>query len=155
MRPRPGGIAVIAATLAVVVVVLAGCGSTQPSELVRESWPNTLAGTAWQAVVVAGRAPVAGSEPTALFALGDVSGTTGCNQYGAGYEYAAGEIRVADIASTRIGCDGAVGQVETLFIAALRATRVVAIDEAGRLVLSGPEGEIRLIPAPQGIPAEG
>lgn len=118
------------------------CGE---GDLIREAHPATLANTAWRAVSVAGLAPVAGSEPTAMFKVAEVTGSASCNQWGASYQYDAstGQITFGGLGMTAMGCaNAALTQVETAFAHALVSVTTVSMDPAGRLVLSGPAGDI-------------
>ncbi len=135
------------ATVLVVVLalLLAACGE---SDLIREAHPTTLVGSAWRVVAVNGRPPIAGSEPTAIFAATDVKGSAGCNSYGGRYSYdpSTGAIYVpghADDADGRAS-NLPVTMIEGLFTGALNQATSASIDPEGRLVLSGPGGEILL-----------
>jgi heat shock protein HslJ len=112
---------------------------------------SSLAGSGWRAITVSGAAPVAGREPTLLFADGaQVNGNTGCNSFFGGYAYAEGRITFRNVGMTLMGCDDAVGSVEAAFTKALNAATSASIDDGGRLLLSGPGGEILLAPLPPG-----
>jgi heat shock protein HslJ len=135
-------ILIAAATLA--AAALAACGE---SDLNREAHPTTLVGTAWRVVAVNGRPPVAGSEPTAAFAATEVKGSAGCNAYGGRYTYdaASGAIAFQDMGATAMACaEPARNDFEGLFTRAISQATSASIDPAGRLVLSGPGGEIVL-----------
>ena len=117
------------------------------SDLTREARPTTLAGTAWRVVTINGRAPVPGSEPTAIFAAADVKGSAGCNSYGGQYQYdgSSGAIAFRDLGMTAMACaEPARNDVEALFTQAINQAASASIDPEGRLVLSGPGGEIVL-----------
>jgi heat shock protein HslJ len=126
------------------VVVLAACSG---ADLVREAHPTALTGTAWRVVWINGQAPVAGSEPTAVFSATDVKGSAGCNGYGGHYDYdpATGRLAFDDLAMTAMLCvEQDRNRVETAFTKALGQAASASIDPTGRLVLSGPGGEIVL-----------
>jgi heat shock protein HslJ len=128
----------------VLALFLAACGE---SDLIRESRPNTLAGSAWRVVSVNGRPPVAGSEPTAIFAATDVKGSAVCNSYGGQYAYdpSTGAIAFRDLAMTAMACvEPARNDVEGAFTLAINQATSASIDPGGRLVLAGPGGEIVL-----------
>lgn len=128
---------------------VSACAAVAAPSVSRSSAPETLAGTAWTAVLVAGQPTVTGSEPTARFTADRIDGTTGCNRYGGSYEYAAGVIKLGQLMSTLIGCDGAIGATETRFNTALAGASSVSIDPDGRLILDGTSGSITFIVAPQ------
>jgi len=137
--------------IAVVGLTLAACDG---SDVNREGHPSTLNGTVWRAVTINGRQPVAGSEPTAVFGATNVNGSSGCNSYGGTYTYdpSTGTIAFKDVAMTLMLCaQPARNVVESLFTQAFNAAASASIDPQGRLVLSGPAGEIVLVVA--GAPA--
>jgi heat shock protein HslJ len=132
------------ALIAVAGLALAGCNG---SDAIREGHPTTLNGSVWRAVTVSGRQSVAGSEPTAAFGPTNVNGSSGCNSYGGTYAYdpSTGAIAFKDIAMTLMLCaEPARNVVESLFTQAMNAATSASIDPQGRLVLSGPGGEIVL-----------
>lgn len=134
----------IAVFLAVLALLLAACGE---SDLTREARPTTLAGSAWRVVAVNGRPPIAGSEPTAVFAAAEVKGSAGCNSYGGRYTYdhSTGAIAFQDLGMTLMACaEPARNDMEALFSRAINQAATASIDPEGRLVLSGPGGEIVL-----------
>jgi heat shock protein HslJ len=123
-------------------ILLVGCSD---SDLIREAHPTTLAGTAWRVVAINGRPPVVGSEPTAVFGPAAVKGSAGCNSYGGSYTYdpASGRIAFQDLSMTAMGCiEPGRGEVEAMFTTAINTAASASIDPQGRLVLSGPGGEI-------------
>jgi heat shock protein HslJ len=141
----------LVALLAVLATLsLAACGE---SNLSREAHPTNLTATAWRAVAVNGRPPIPGSEPTMAFAAAEVKGSAGCNSYGGRYRYdpTTGLIEFRDMAMTAMAClEPGRGEIEALFTTALGQASSASIDPQGRLVLSGPGGEIVL--AVDGVP---
>lgn len=122
-------------------------GACSESDLIREAHPTTLSGTVWRVVAINGRPPVVGSEPTAAFAAAEVKGSAGCNSYGGAYSYdpATGAITFRNLAMTAMACvEPARNEVEGLFTRAFNQATSASIDPQGRLVLSGPGGEIVL-----------
>jgi heat shock protein HslJ len=133
--------------LALVLFAVASFGACSEADLIREAHPTTLAGTIWRVVSINGRPPVAGSEPTAVFAAAEVKGSAGCNSYGGQYQYDAssGAIAFSDLGMTAMACaEPARNDVEALFTQAINQAASASIDPEGRLVLSGPGGEIVL-----------
>jgi heat shock protein HslJ len=123
---------------------LAACAE---SELTRGAHPTTLTCTVWRVVAVNGRPSISGSEPTAAFAETEVKGSAGCNSYGGRYLYdpATGAIAFRDVGMTMMACaEPARNEMETLFAQAISQAILASIDPEGRLVLSGPGGEIIL-----------
>jgi heat shock protein HslJ len=130
--------------VAVLALILSACDE---GDLTREAHPNALGGSAWRVVSVNGRPPIAGSEPTAIFASTDVKGSAGCNSYGGQYAYdpSTGAIAFRNLAQNLALCsEPARNEIEAMFIRAINQATSASIDPEGRLVLSGPGGEIVL-----------
>jgi heat shock protein HslJ len=128
------------------LIVLASLALGACTPVVRESRPTTLSGTVWRVVSINGRPPVIGSEPTAAFTAAEVEGSAGCNTYGGSYAYdtSSGLLTFGNLAMTKMACDAARNEVETRFTQAIAQVTSASIDPEGRLVLSGPAGEIVL-----------
>lgn len=129
---------------AVAVVFAAGlilaCGM-----LIGDRGPTTLANTSWRAVSINGLAPIPGSEPTAVFKIADVTGSSGCNDWFSPYRYdrSTGRITFDQLAMTARGCSNPEAEpVEQRFSKALSSVAWASMDSNGRLVLSGPGAEI-------------
>jgi heat shock protein HslJ len=132
-----------------VLFLLAGASiaACAGSDLSREAHPTTLTGTVWRVVAVNGRPSIPGSEPTAAFAETEVKGSAACNSYGGRYVYdpATGAIAFRDLGMTMMACaEPARNEMETIFAQAINQAISASIDQEGRLVLSGPGGEIVL-----------
>jgi heat shock protein HslJ len=128
----------------VLALLLYACGE---GDLTREAHPSTLTGSAWRVVSVNGRPAIAGSEPTAIFAATEVKGSAGCNSYGGQYAYdpSTGAVTFRNLAMTAMGCvEPGRNDFEGLFSIAISKATSASIDPEGRLVLSGPGGEILL-----------
>jgi heat shock protein HslJ len=124
--------------------LLAACAE---SDLTREARPTTLTGTVWRVVAVNGRPPVGGAEPTAAFGAAEVKGSAGCNSYGGQYAYdqSTGAIAFRELGMTAMACvEPARNDFEVLFTRAINQATSASIDPEGRLVLTGPGGEIVL-----------
>jgi heat shock protein HslJ len=135
-----------AAFAAVLLIALLAACSPAADVSPSPSAPSSLAGSSWRAVSVAGASPVAGSEPTLVFAADQVSGTTGCNQYFGGYTYADGSITFDQVGMTMMACDGPIGTVEMAYTAALNGASTLTIDDGGQLLLSGTAGDVLFRP---------
>ena len=130
-----------------VLLLLAGLSLAACSEsnLTRDAHPTTLNGTVWRVVMVNGRSPVVRSEPTAAFGGATVTGSSGCNSYGGAYTYdpSTGAIKFQDLATTLMLClEAGRNEIETAFNQAINQATSASIDPQGRLVLSGPGGEL-------------
>jgi heat shock protein HslJ len=146
-RPR-----VLVVVLAIVLVAIAGCSTLDDPPPSLGDGPATLVGTSWRVVSVAGRAPIAGAVPTAVFAADRVTGSGGCNSYFGRYRYnpASGQIEVGEMGATAMACvEGPRNDFETAYFQALGTVTLVATDAFGRMKLSGPDGEIVLERDPQ------
>ena len=136
----------ISLAMLLLAVVVSGCFQPGLGMSPSPSAPSTLAGTSWRAVSVSGAVPVAGGEPTLVFAEDQVSGTTGCNQYFGGYTYADGAISLTNVGMTMMACDGPISATEAAFTQALNGATTVSIDDGGQLLLSGSGGEVLFKP---------
>jgi heat shock protein HslJ len=133
-----------------VAVAIAACGPAGEPSLARSAWPVTLAGSSWTAIRVGDQATVAGSEPTATFAVDKLEGTGGCNHYFGSYEYARGAIKITNMGSTAMACLAAgIGETEQKFLNAMQGASSVSIDPEGRMILDGSGGSITFTVAPQ------
>jgi hypothetical protein len=100
----------------------------------------TLEGTTWLL-----DRTIPGSEITALFAEGEVTGSAGCNTYQGTYRStrAAGRntIEIGMLATTRMMCDEPLMEQEGLYLAALEAATEYAV-EGFALTITYPGGEL-------------
>ena len=100
----------------------------------------TLEGTTWLLDKT-----IPGSEITALFANGQVSGSAGCNNYQGTYRStrAAGKntIEIGPLATTRMMCDEPLMDQEGLYLAALESATEYTI-EGFALTITYPGGEL-------------
>lgn len=86
--------------------------------------------------------PVAGSELTATFDAGQISGNSGCNQFSGSYEVDGTKIAIGPLASTLRACaDPAVDQQSTEYLAALELARTFTT-AGGNLTLLRDDGGI-------------
>ena len=147
-RPIPPLMGLLAG-VALVALVVGGCGddpapaSPSPSG---GSQPE-LAGSAWVAISVAGLVPGGQAQPTMAFARSEVSGSSGCNRYGATYTYdgATGALAIAQTSTTLMACGPPQGTIEQALQAVISEADRAALDGEGRLVISGPGGMMVLV----------
>jgi heat shock protein HslJ len=98
-------------------------------------------------------APVPDSDPSVVFGLRDVSGTTGCNSFVGSYMTNGDVVAIGPLASTRMACAEALGTQDTELIAALQG--VGRVEYRGvRVTLTGATGgnQVFLI-RPSAVPA--
>lgn len=121
--------------LVVATVALAACGSGSASAAPD---PADLVGTTWTVSSIGGVATVGDAQPTIMFgADGNVTGTTGCNNYFGPYKLDGGTIEVGLLGSTLMLCEGPVGAQETTFMAALPKATGWSVGSDGNLTLTG------------------
>jgi len=106
-----------------------------------------LAGTHWRlAGGLPGHDPSAVPVTLAFEQQGRISGSGGCNGYGADIGAANGSVRIGPVVATKRGCPGTRNQVEADWFGALAAVeRLERSDEA--LLLHAGERVLRLQPA--------
>lgn len=138
----------------VLVLVLSACGSeADPTASADPPAPGEVQGT-WRLVdgMVEGAAlPVVEDWPITLTIDGaELSGTGGCNGYGARLVGRSGTIGVDDdgVVSSGMACEpGAVMDAEAAYLAALGALWSIGVD-GDQLVVNGPDIELRFVPVP-------
>lgn len=140
----------------VIGIVLAACGADDPDPTAVDGHPATLAGTAWRVVTIAGQRPPAGSEPAIAFDATSAKGSGGCNTFSGTYRYErTGALAFGDLAMTAMAClEAPRNEIETAFMRTLGGVSLASLDALGRLVLSGPAGEIRLADAAHPNPTD-
>ena len=107
--------------------------------------PTDLDGTAWRAVAVAGQPPVAGAEPTIRFDGARLTGSTGCNTFGAGFGIVGERLNVGELVMTEIACAGPIAEQERRFIEALLDVEWIRLGP-GQLSLAGPRHSLDFVP---------
>lgn len=124
---------IVIVTLWVVwMFVLAGCrGSTAAPEGV------------WRLISLNGAPVLEGGQLTIEFKKGDqVSGASGCNSFGGGYQLSGASLDFSNLAMTLMACaDAGVMQQESAYLAALEAVDTIEVGETS-LILSGPGTEL-------------
>ena len=83
-----------------------------------------------------------------LAADGTVTGSGGCNRMSGRAEFFADGLTFGPLAATRRACVPALGDQEAKFFAALAATQQWQIDETGKLILLGTDGQMLMRLAP-------
>lgn len=101
-----------------------------------------LAGAEWVVEDVNGVGVVDGARVTMVFdpAEGRVSGSSGCNSYGASYSVGGEGIAVGPVMATEMACVPAIMDLESKFQSGLPSVYGYTISETGALELSGPDG---------------
>ncbi len=101
-----------------------------------------LAASSWRMTTISGAAVLAGTEVTAEFLAGTVSGSSGCNSYTGSYEAAGGMLVFpSPFAATKMACEQAVMDQEQAFLAALTGATSFSID-GDALTIQTAAGEV-------------
>jgi len=153
-RPAHGalrrGLAPILVVLVLALIAAACDAETSPSAP-RSGHPATLAGTSWTIASVDGQPhPAGGADPTIAFDGALATGFAGCNDFTGRYAYdpATGRLQWDGLGINLVGCaDDARAVFEMRFFDALGRVDLVGENPDGELVLSGPLGQIVLVPA--------
>ena len=103
----------------------------------------SITGTQWQAIDVAGQAPIAGKEPTITLGPGKVSGSAGCNDYASTSFVIEGDrILTGGLGTGATVCkDPRLMAVEEAYYKTLLNVERIEF-RGGLLVLSGTGGEL-------------
>jgi heat shock protein HslJ len=121
-----------------VISILSGCGLLGENK-------NELEGTRWQLQSMDGNAPPESVVVTAEFNDGRISGSSGCNSYGAAYTAKDGKLSLDAVAMTEMACqDSGVMDTEQEYLKLLNTAKSYTIstdqldllDESGNIVLS-------------------
>jgi heat shock protein HslJ len=92
-----------------------------PANPLEGDWNVTGYNNGKQAVT----SPISGTTLTATFTADAVSGSAGCNTYNGTYTLDGDALKIGPLATTRMACDPAIMDQETLFLAALAASTTV------------------------------
>jgi heat shock protein HslJ len=128
------------APLAALIVLgaAAACGEDEASP----ADPSSLEGTPW---VLASGVDVEGWEgvaPSATFADGRVSGSTGCNRFGTSYTMDGETLELGEIAMTSMACPPPADAVEREYTTALESVRAWRAEDDELVLLDGDETEV-------------
>jgi heat shock protein HslJ len=150
---------------ALVAIVVIACVALLAVWLINrggeEAPADPLAGTKWQvrsyySGEAAGMAsPLAGTQLTAKFTGGNMSGSAGCNTYNAGYTLDGDSLSVGDSASTMMFCgepEGTMDQ-ESAYLAALQSAGSFKLG-TGQLQILNDQGQEVVDFAPYTAPPE-
>jgi len=99
-----------------------------------------LAGTSWAMTELGGKRPLSGQSITMQFTEQGISGSGGCNQYGAPVEFDGSKVKINSPTSTLIACEGGSSEQEMDFFQALTSTdrldlrkgKLFLLDERGK-----------------------
>ena len=88
----------VLAVAAVVVIIVSAVGA------LGGEGPGAIEGRTWSLVSYAGQPILEGTEITAQFAGGRVSGVAGCNQYSGSYQLTGGGLSLGPLITTKKAC---------------------------------------------------
>ena len=92
---------------------------------------NALTGNVWVLRALLGKAPVPETDLTSQFtSAGRVSGSAGCNRYGAEFTQSGSAIQVSSIASTQMACAPRIMAQESVFLKTLASARSYSVSGA-------------------------
>jgi heat shock protein HslJ len=133
----------LAALATIVLLSLAACSETGPAT------EDPLDGTSWVLIGYGLAAPLPGTEITAKFDQGQVSGSSGCNSYGGSYEVKGDSISVRELFHTEMACldpEGIMEQEQT-YLEYLSGAQTFHLSH-GQLQFTRADGEtLTFIPA--------
>jgi heat shock protein HslJ len=131
----------------IVICVTAACGTSERPSASGTALPAfDMAGTAWRAATISGRAPSDEQAPRLeIDWLGrpDGRGFTGCDAFGFDATFEPGRLTVGPLILNPSGCTGPGADVETAFLEAFRAADAWSVD-SDILTLTGPRGQVVL-----------
>ena len=127
------------ATFASGTITLANCldSNAPPQPLQKVMTPSSSPVGNWELASLAGQ-PVTLKQPATLnlSATGGASGFAGCNKYNGGYTSSSSALSFANLASTKMACDGDRAKVETAVFSALGKTASFALDSTTLTLLN-------------------
>ena len=98
--------------------------------------------------------PIVDDHPITLTIEGsEIGGTSACNSYGGRVTVKGGQLEIGELGMTAMGCEPPVMAVESAYMAALGAVTSLIGDD-GKLVLHGPDVELRFERLPKPPTAE-
>lgn len=126
--------------LPLAAMLLAACAATPEPEASQQTAAapavsnDMYSGTHWKLVEADGGGPLQenafDSGVTMAFNNGQISGRNGCNRYTGSYKWQGEKLIVGQLASTKMFCSGAAGEVEAAFHAWTRQPLERLIDTA-------------------------
>jgi heat shock protein HslJ len=129
---------VLAPLAALIVLGAAACGEDEASS----ADPSSLEGAPW---MLASGVDVEGWEgvaPSATFADGQVTGSTGCNRFGGPYTVDGDSLELGEMAMTAMGCPPPADAVEREYTDALESVRAWRVEDDELVLLDGDETEV-------------
>lgn len=129
-----------------VLLTLSGCGIFAGSGGGSEA---DLDGTSWTLESYGGKALLDGTAMTARFLLGEITGTTSCNQYFGAYQAEGDQLTIKDLGWTEMACmdpEGIMDQEQDI-MALLSDTASYEMDGAALRLITATGEELIFSPA--------
>jgi len=135
------------------LATICGCGSKEPAvtsqpspaaqiEAEKGIATVSLVGTEWHVAEIGGGAVADPSQTSMKFATeGNVSGSTGCNNFTGTAKIEGDQVSFSPLATTRKACQDALATQEQIFLKAIEAAHRFSVDSDGRLHLLGGDGQ--------------
>ena len=122
--------------------LLVGCSMFQGKDIS----PNNIKNYTWSLATINGEAPIHGQRVTINFephseTTGRVYGIAQCNNYFGEYTTNGGSITFGSIGSTRMGCERAVMEQESIYIGSFATIDTIKLKDR-ELILSGGENKL-------------
>jgi len=103
---------------------------------------DPLDGTSWELYAFRKSSPIEGTDFTAKFEAGQVSGNGGCNQYGGSYAVDGNRLTISELYSTEMACLEPEGLMEQeAYLVEFLGSAVTYSIDADRLLILRPDGE--------------
>jgi heat shock protein HslJ len=128
-----------AVAVGLAVLLVAGCGSDNPTD----AEPASFEGVPWVLVSGLDVPGVDQATPSAAFADGTVGGSTGCNRYTGPYTVDGDSLELGTIATTQMACPPPADAVERAYVAALQRVAGWQV-EGDELLLKDSDGAVLL-----------
>lgn len=125
--------------------------STKPVMTATKADADALTASSWRVITMLGQPAPQSPPATMTFNADRVSGSTGCNRYGADYRVTDDTIRTSQAMSTKMACAQPQMDLEQDFNRALAEIRHFNVDTNGHLILSS-EAEVLMVAVPMDAP---
>ena len=123
----------LALLIGIALLALTACGGAS----------KALDGTSWTLVSFGTNTPIEGTTVTVKFADGEISGSTGCNQYGGTYEENGDSLTLSEMFMTEMACvepDGVMTQ-ESVYLQMLGGAESFVLSD-GQLQIITIDGDV-------------
>lgn len=138
------------------LVILLAAAFHSAATMPTHAAPPPLAASTWAVTDFAESKPLADHPITFVFDTeGNINGDASCNRFGGACTFDGDKLAISRIRSTRRACEEPVMSQERDFLRLLQAVQSWEITADGKLVLRGPEGEIKARRQPEDAAHDG